>query len=106
MKKMLILVMFSLMVVGFAYADDDDDDYMRYRNLESFCPDGKHVEYSVAVNKVQQILKKKYPKYYIEDVDIEYTVYKIEAEKQGFGADLVFIVDICTGDVQGPYKDY
>ncbi len=103
MKKILMLVMFSLLVTGVVFADDD---YMKYQSAAAFCPDGKKVEYNVAINKVQQILKTKYPKYYIEDVDIEYTVYKIEAEKQGWGADLVFIVDICTGEVDGPYRDY
>ncbi len=103
MKKILILAMFSLLATGVVFADDDD---YKYQSAASFCPDGKKVEYNVAINKVQQILKKKHPKYYIEDVDIEYTVYKIEAEKQGFGPDLVFIVDICTGEVDGPYRDY
>ena len=104
MKKVLMLVMFSLLAVGFAFADDDD--MKAYQSAASFCKDGKQVEYAVAIGKVQDVLKKKHPKYYIEDVDIEYTVYKVEAEKQGFGPDLIFIVDICTGVVDGPYRDY
>jgi len=105
MKKVSALILSMavfVFVAGMVYADDD---FMKYQAPGSMCPGGKVIAYSTAINKVEQILNKKYPQYYIDDVDVEYTFYKIEVEKRGVGQDLVFAVDICTGAVNGPYPD-
>jgi len=105
MKKVSVLILsmaIFVFIAGMVYADDD---FMKYQNPGSMCKGGKIITSSTAINKVEQILNKKYPQYYIDDVDVEYAFYKIEAEKRGFGQELVFIVDICTGAVKGPYPD-